>query len=63
KELDVLLENYLEQHYAAAAPEEQGAFRELLDRQDPEILDWIVGRAEPQGEALSRVVEILRTRR
>ena len=60
KELDLLLERYLAERYAGAGPEEQGAFRELLDMQDPELFAFVTGRERPATEELRRVVDALR---
>ena len=61
RELDLVLLRYLEQTYAEAPVEEQAAFRQVLEMQDPEILDHLTDRADPPGGALGRVVETLRT--
>jgi antitoxin CptB len=60
KELDLLLERYLAERYLDADPVEQGAFRELLDMQDPELFAFITGRERPSTEELCRVVDTLR---
>ena len=60
KELDLLLERYLDTCYPAADAVEQGAFRELLDMQDPELFAFVTGRARPATEELCRVVDTLR---
>ena len=44
KELDVLMQGYLERHYEKASPDEQWAFLRLLEREDPDIWAWIVGQ-------------------
>lgn len=61
KELDLVLLRYLEQIYPEASGEEQAAFRLVLEMQDPEILDYLTGRADAPGGALGRVVETIRT--
>ena len=60
KELDLLLESYLAERYQGAGPAEQGAFRELLDMQDPELFAFVTGRERPATEELRRVVDALR---
>lgn len=60
KELDLLLVAYLDSRYPAADATEQGAFRELLDMQDPELFAFITGRERPATEELRRVVDALR---
>ena len=60
KELDVLLAGYLENLYGSASPAEQGAFRALLEEQDPVLYAYVVGRDQPAGEDERRVIESLR---
>ena len=60
KELDVLLEGYLESRYPMASEAEQGAFRALLDEQDPVLYAYVIGRDQPAGEDQRRVIESLR---
>ena len=45
KELDVLFERYLARRLASAPAAEQQALAGLLDREDPEILAWLMGQA------------------
>jgi antitoxin CptB len=47
RELDVLLERYLEERYPSAPAAEQQAFESLLELQDPELFAYIMGRATP----------------
>lgn len=60
RELDVLMMRFLEQDFPRATPAERAAFSELLDRQDPEIYALLLGRLQPEDEALVRVLESLR---
>jgi antitoxin CptB len=50
RELDVLLERYLEQRYARASAVEQQAFESLLDLPDPQLFAYLV-RREPPAES------------
>jgi antitoxin CptB len=59
RELDVLLERFLEQAYPHASNAEQLAFEELLTLPDPEILALLTGRSRPQDQSLAHVVERL----
>lgn len=60
KELDLVLEGYLVNRYAAASIEEQQAFASLLNLTDPVLLAFIMGREQPDTEEQRRVVESLR---
>lgn len=41
KELDLLLLNYLDQHYLAASADEQQAFQQLLQLEDPQLMAYL----------------------
>ncbi|HEX6930095.1 MAG TPA: succinate dehydrogenase assembly factor 2 [Gammaproteobacteria bacterium] len=56
KELDVLLERYLERDYASAPESEQAAFRELLECQDPVLWDYVMEHDRPQDEDMRNVI-------
>jgi len=38
---------WLERHWATASAEERAGFEALLQEQDPDILDWVLGRQSP----------------
>lgn len=59
KELDVLLERYLARDYADASVAERGAFRELLELQDPVLWDYVMERDQPQDEVMQDVIRKL----
>lgn len=46
KELDVVFQHYLENHYPAASPEELECLNELLDMQDPLLFGMVLGLDE-----------------
>jgi antitoxin CptB len=56
KELDMLLTRYLERDYYASTLEQKQAFEVLLDKSDPEILDYILGKSVPETPELDYVV-------
>lgn len=60
KELDVLLESYLQTRYPNASPAEQSAFRDLLEQQDPVLYAYVIGRERPASEEERRVIDTLR---
>ena len=61
KELDLLTLGYLEQHYPTASVEEQQAFADLLEAQDPLLMSYMVGRQTPEEPVMARVVGVIRT--
>ncbi|HAS85460.1 MAG TPA: succinate dehydrogenase assembly factor 2 [Candidatus Competibacteraceae bacterium] len=61
KELDLLTLGYLERYYPDASVEEQRAFAEILELQDPLLMSYMVGRATPPDAVMARVVDAMRT--
>ncbi len=62
KELDVLMEAYLANRYEQAPAQEQAAFREVLEMDDPDIYAICVKRMAPP-EHLKIIFDQLQVRR
>jgi antitoxin CptB len=60
RELDVLLQRYLDEDYPRASREERDAFVRILELQDPEIFGYLVGRDSPPEASLRDVVARIR---
>ncbi len=60
KELDLVLQGFLQDGYAEATAVEQQAFAALLEYQDPEILDRIFHGVEDEDAAIAALVQRLR---
>ena len=60
RELDLLLQRYLSDHYGRAGAEERACFEKLLERSDPELEDLLTGRMAPGSAAEAHVVERIR---
>jgi antitoxin CptB len=56
KELDVLLERYVDEHFCAASNADQEAFRQLLDTQDTVIYAYCLGQ-EPPPDRFAGLIE------
>jgi antitoxin CptB len=56
RELDVLLTRYVDEEYRTAAPEQQEAFRRLLDIQDPLMHAYFLGREAPPDAVLASLI-------
>ncbi|MCC5795540.1 MAG: succinate dehydrogenase assembly factor 2 [Chromatiales bacterium] len=59
RELDVLLERFLEDEYPHAGPQGRQAFEALLTLPDPEILGLLTGRLHADDPGLDDVVKRL----
>ena len=60
KELDLLLNKYIEHSYTDSPAADQQAFEAILQMQDPELYDLILGRNESGDTDVDRVIKILR---
>jgi antitoxin CptB len=56
RELDVLLERYLRDHWPGADAGRRQAFQALLDLPDPELADLCLGRTIASDAALAAIV-------
>ena len=56
RELDQLLERYLDRRWAQAEPSERAAFERLLDCEDDQLWRWFLSRTIPEDAELDAVV-------
>jgi antitoxin CptB len=62
RELDALLQGWLDAHAESLDATGLGAFDSLLDQQDPELWDWLMGHAEPPRADWAAIVGEIRAR-
>jgi antitoxin CptB len=60
RELDLLLEAFLDDGYDRLDAEEKAGFEKLLSYPDALLLDYLMGRAAPGGALAARVVAKIR---
>jgi len=60
KELDVVLCNYLDNHYLDSSPEFQNAFVTLLKLEDPILMSLVMEYTHTDDEAQQQVLEKLK---
>lgn len=56
RELDVLLERYLNESFARASSRDRAAFEQILALQDPELASYLLAGVEPLDPDIARVV-------
>lgn len=61
RELDSLLTWYFDQCYAQSDSVTQFAFADLLDAQDPDLWDWIMGRSRCDQPVMQHIIDSIRT--
>ncbi|MEO8809869.1 MAG: succinate dehydrogenase assembly factor 2 [Rhodanobacter sp.] len=62
RELDVLFGGWLEERFVDADQARQQAFDELLDEQDPDLWDWVMGHARPGRADFQAIIDDIRAR-
>lgn len=62
RELDLLLDDFLEQRYEALSADEQESFARLLERPNEDLMDWLMEGGTPQDGRLKEIVQKIRTR-
>lgn len=60
RELDVLLERYLQERYPCAPAAEQQAFVAMLEAPDPQLFAYVVQREVPEDPEWAHVIARLR---
>ncbi|MPW45912.1 succinate dehydrogenase assembly factor 2 [Acinetobacter guerrae] len=56
KEIDVYFDPYVRNHYLIAEPAEKALFAELVDQEDPDLLDWFMEVSEPPKPELKNFI-------
>jgi antitoxin CptB len=59
KEMDVLLQKYLDQEYDALSAEQQALFEQFLEEQDPDIYAWITNAGTPDNHSYLPLIKQL----
>ena len=62
RELDAMLGGWLDECFARASEAQQRAFDELLDVQDPQLWDWVIGHTRPGRADWQAIIADIRTR-
>ncbi|RZA18155.1 MAG: succinate dehydrogenase assembly factor 2 family protein [Lysobacteraceae bacterium] len=60
RELDQLLERWLDRDYAAASEPQRGVFRRLLDCEDDRLWRWFLGHESAPDVEIAALVERIR---
>lgn len=62
RELDQVLGWWLDQRYAQADDVARAAFAVLLDQQDPDLWNWVLGQGRPDDAAQAALIDEIRAR-
>ena len=60
KEIDVYFDPYVKQYYFQAGEHEKALFAELVEQEDPDLLDWFMEVSEPPRHELRDFIHKLK---
>jgi antitoxin CptB len=60
RELDLLLDGFLENGYDTLSPTDRDSFERLLDCRNEDLMDWLMEGGLPQDEQLAGIVSRIR---
>ena len=63
KEMDIIFQDFINHSYDQLTDDEKNAFSRLLDEQDLDILNWIIGKDKPDDNELVNIINIIRESR
>ncbi len=63
KEMDIILQEFINVSYDQLNDKDKNAFSKLLDEQDLDILNWIMGKDKPANDRLANIINIIKTSR
>ncbi|MDQ3039449.1 MAG: succinate dehydrogenase assembly factor 2 [Pseudomonadota bacterium] len=61
RELDQLLERWLDREYAASSEGQRGVFRRLLDCEDDRLWRWFLGHEAAEDVEIAALVDQIRS--
>jgi antitoxin CptB len=60
RELDLILRGFLSAAYENLTAQDRRAYAKLLDASDPDLMNWLLGRATPDDPEIARLVRAIR---
>jgi antitoxin CptB len=60
RELDAVLQGFLDDVFPTLAAAEKSAFGRILDLPDPDLYGYLTGRSVPEDRDIARVVDAIR---
>jgi len=60
RELDVLFTRFVNEHYPTLSDKEKATFQDMLEVQDPVIMDWLFGKYQPESPDMQALVGLLK---
>ena len=61
-ELDILLEQFFDNHFHQLNEQQRQDFERLLETPDQTLNTWFLGQADPQDQSLKQIVDMIRNK-
>ncbi len=63
REMDIVLQDFLNNSYDTLNESDKTSFIQLLDEADLDILNWLMGKDEPETDELKHIIKVIRESR
>jgi len=63
REMDIVLQEFINQSYDTLSDINKKTFSQLLDESDLDILNWIMGKDEPENNEIRQIITLIRESR
>ncbi|MCZ6802767.1 MAG: succinate dehydrogenase assembly factor 2 [Proteobacteria bacterium] len=63
REMDIVLQEFINQSCDTLSDTNKKAFSQLLDKNDLDILNWIMGKDEPENDETRHIIKLIRESR
>tara|TARA_R110000782_G_scaffold186176_9_gene276416 strand:- start:3817 stop:4065 length:249 start_codon:yes stop_codon:yes gene_type:complete len=63
REMDIVLQDFLNQSYNTLSDTDKNSFSQLLDEADLDILNWIMGKDIPENDGIKNIITLIRQSR
>ena len=63
KEMEIVLQDFIKNSYDELNNENKSAFSKLLEEQDLDILNWVLGKEKPEDKTLIEIIKKIRSSR
>jgi len=63
REMDIVLQTFLNQSYDTLSDTDKNSFAQLLDEADLDILNWIMGKGVPENDGIKNIITLIRQSR
>lgn len=63
REMDIVFTDFIDQEYDDLSSQQQQDLNALLDEADLDILNWLMGKDEPDSDAFKTLIQLIRESR